>query len=201
MNVLEGGLYWTHLTDDQAYTDVVARYGLSRSRMNVIINDPDHADGVRGSYLGLSLEAGKPFDLGGEWRVEPKVKASYTHFSTMSMTTELGLRAKMKGYSSLTTNVGATLERGFHTQGGLPWKIYGKAFLEREWMKGTDVVFNDVNSYALKFQGNRFVYGLGADGALKNGATWHVGLERSSGGHFEEKWRVDANLRLPFWGI
>ena len=198
MHAWEGGLYWTHLADNQAYWDAIARYGHSRSRMTVGGAQPDRASGVTGEYFGLSLEAGRRFELNEDWRVEPKAKASYTRFSSMTMVTDQGLKARMGGYDSLTTRIGSTLERGFKTKEGTPWNLYGKAFFEREWLADPDVVFNGANRYGVDFKGNCFVYGLGADGEWRNGATWHLGVERSAGGHFEEKWRVDANLRIPF---
>lgn len=198
MHAWEGGLYWTHLADNQAYWDAIARYGHSRSRMTVAGAQPDRASGVTGEYFGLSLEAGRRFELNEDWRIEPKAKASYTRFSSMTMVTDQGLKARMGGYDSLTTRIGSTLERGFKTKEGTPWNLYGKAFFEREWLADPDVVFNGANRYGVDFKGKRFVYGLGADGEWRNGATWHLGVERSAGGHFEEKWRVDANLRIPF---
>ena len=198
--MVEAGLYWTHLSDSEVFTDVVARVG----RIDSDYESSDtqghriRADDIGSTLAGLSLNVGKPFALSSIWHLEPSAFVGYTHFSSMRTVSSRGLHARTPQYDSLLTQLGTTLEAHVSSANTRPWTFYAKAFWEKEWLARTTLWFNDTNGYRVDLKSNRFVYGLGAEGVLGKASTWHIDVERSTGSVFKEDWQVNLGLRIPF---
>lgn len=194
------GLYYTRLLPNDAYVDLVARAGWNNTRVKGLTSSGKRFEvkGIKGVYGNVSAEAGRSFDLGSGWSVEPALTATYTRIGTVSMTATTGLNARMKSHSSFITHAGALLEKrlGDPEAGGT--SAYLKAAWEREWIEAPDVVFSGTDTAHPKWRGNAFVYGFGVEGSLQGRHAWHLALERSTGCAFEREFRVDLGMRFAF---
>lgn len=197
---LEGGLYWTYLSENRTFSDMVLRVGRVDAKfdttdtrgMSVKARDIDN------TYWGLTWNVGRQLPLTRRVVMEPMALIGYTHFGASNATSSSGLRSHTSGYASLLTMLGSTVEGRFTTASGKPWTVYGKLFWEKEWLADTDIVFNGHNTYHTDFKDHRWVYGFGVEGMLGKASTWHVDVERSTGSAFRENWQVNAGLRIPF---
>ena len=196
----EGGLYWTYLSENRTFSDLVLRVGRVESKfdthdtrgMSVKARDIDN------TYWGLTWNVGRQMPLTQTVVLEPMALVGYTRFGSTSAVSSSGLRGDTRGYDSLLTMLGSTVEGRFTTSSGKPWTLYGKLFWEKEWLANTDIVFNGHNRYRSDFKDHRWVYGFGIEGMLGKASTWHVDVERSTGSALRESWQVNAGLRIPF---
>ena len=197
---LEGGLYWTYLSENRTFSDLVLRVGRVESKfdthdtrgMSVKARDIDN------TYWGLTWNVGRQIPLTQTVVLEPMALVGYTRFGSTRAVSSSGLTGDTRGYDSLLTMLGSTVEGRFTTSSGKPWTLYGKLFWEKEWLADTDIVFNGHNTYRTNFKDHRWVYGFGIEGMLGKASTWHVDVERSTGSAFQENWQVNAGLRIPF---
>ena len=197
---LEGGLYWTYLSENRTFSDLVLRVGRVESKfdttdtrgMSVKARDIDN------TYWGLTWNVGRQVPLTQTVVLEPMALVGYTRFGSTRAVSSSGLTGDTRGYDGLLTMLGSTVEGRFTTSSGKPWTLYGKLFWEKEWLADTDIVFNGHNTYRTDFKDHRWVYGFGIEGTLGKASTWHVDVERSTGSAFQENWQVNAGLRIPF---
>ncbi len=197
---MEGGLYWTTLTANRLYTDVVARLGRIENEFDSKDTQGEavKTEDLHNHYVALSLNVGKQISLTERWVLEPMGYVGYTRFGEFTSQSDNGLHAKTDGYNSLITMLGSTMEWRSVTAQGNPWTLYAKAFWEKEWLAKNAVTFNATNTYDVNLKTSRLVYGLGIEGTLGKASTWHADLERSTGSVLREDWQVNAGLRIPF---
>ncbi|MDY3115000.1 MAG: autotransporter outer membrane beta-barrel domain-containing protein [Sutterella sp.] len=196
----EGGLYWTYLSENRTFSDLVLRLGRVEAKfdttdtrgMSVKARDIDN------TYWGLTWNVGRQVPLTQSVVIEPMALVGYTRFGSTRSVSSSGLTGDTRGYDSLLTMLGSTVEGRFTTSSGKPWTLYGKLFWEKEWLANTDIVFNGHNTYRTDFKDHRWVYGFGIEGMLGKTSTWHVDVERSTGSALRENWQVNAGLRIPF---
>ncbi len=199
-NATEAALYWSALSESRAFSDLVLRVGYVDSQYDTADTQGQRvkAKDIDNRYWGLTWNAGKQVPLNTKVVLEPSVLLGYTRFGASSSVSSSGLKASSDRYQSLLSMVGGTLEGRFATASGAPFTVYAKLFWEKEWLAHTDIVFNGGTSYRNDFKDHRWVYGLGLEGLFGRGNTWHVDLERSTGGVFQENWQLNAGLRLPW---
>ncbi len=197
---VEGALYWSALTENRTFSDLVFRLGHLKSRYETTDTQGHSvkASGIGSTYWGLSWNVGRQVPVTKRFVLEPSALLGYTHFTSSDSMSSTGLRGARSGFNSLLSMLGSTFEGRFKTSAGKPFTLYGKLFWEKEWLAHTALRFNDFNTYQTDFKDSRWVYGFGVEGMLGRASTWHVDVERSTGSAFAENWQVNAGLRIPF---
>ncbi|MBZ3691933.1 autotransporter outer membrane beta-barrel domain-containing protein [Phyllobacterium calauticae] len=106
------GGYWTRFGENNWYLDGVVQgtwYDVvTHSLRDTLIGFPDQD--VSGFGLAMSLEGGYPFDIGGNWKLEPQAQVIYQNINFDSFN-DSAANVSFDRYNSLLGRVGTRLSR------------------------------------------------------------------------------------------
>ncbi|MFY3152431.1 autotransporter outer membrane beta-barrel domain-containing protein [Achromobacter xylosoxidans] len=117
MNGTSLGVYWTRQGSSGWYADGVLQgtiFSDIKTRSNL-----GQRLSTDGTGLAASLEVGYPFDLGGNWALEPQGQLIYQYVSIDSAKDDFG-RVKFDDIKATYARLGARLKKQMNTEGGAP---------------------------------------------------------------------------------
>ena len=195
-------LYVSWHNEKGFYADLIGRYTHLKDDYTVVSRGQKAKASYSNSAWSVSAEGGKRFDFSGGFSIEPQAQLVYTHLSGAGYRLSNGIRVEQGSADSLIGRIGARLGRDFRFSDELaPSKIYLKADLLREFSGDRTVTLTGSDGvYSRKADAGDtwFVYGIGADFALRSNAFLYADVEKSAGGDIDTKWQVNAGFRWAF---
>lgn len=191
------GVYGTYIRPDGFYLDAVLKYQWADNKFHTVdtLGNVISAPSASIGGFGMSLEAGKRFRLGeikngGSWYVEPQAQISYQYFDGGTFLTNTNLAISADDFKSLTGRVGALV--GYQTEKA---NFYAKASIVKEF-DGDITIRSGASSFEESFDDEWFVYGIGFTSKVNDRNSLYIDVERTSGGNFEQPWRVIGGWRI-----
>lgn len=195
------GFYATHKANSGFYFDTVLKYVWRESEFNAVDSAGMMVDSdkIHGDGAGISLEMGRRFTIGdqskkdGGWYVEPQVQMSFQHMNGGSYDLSNGMEIGVKSYDSMIGRAGALL--GYQTN---RTNIYAKLFFLKEFGGDMDIWANGQSYGTNSLDDDWIVYGIGVSHQVNPKNSLYLDIQRSSGGDFEQKWRLNGGWRIAF---
>ncbi|HEP8841381.1 TPA: pertactin family autotransporter, partial [Pseudomonas aeruginosa] len=191
-----GGAYATYLHDNGVYVDTVAKF----SRYDNDVKMPNNLGSkVKGSFesnaYGVSIEAGKRFNLDKGWFVEPQIQLSSGRLQGGRYTSTDGLQVKAETIDTLQSRVGGLLGNTIKLNNGIVIQPYVKASWVTEHCENSEVRVNDIKLKA-ELPGDRGEIGLGAILQLGNQHMLSLDADYAKGNGIEQPWAVNLGYRF-----
>lgn len=188
------GVYGTYKQKDGLYIDAVLRYQWIDYEFDTFdsVGTKVTANDIDSGGFGLSIEAGKRFELRNGWYAEPQAQLSYLKQDGGTFNMSNGLRVAVSDWTSLLGRLGARVgyESGAHN-------FYAKLSWVKEFDGDLDFRANG-SSFSDSFDDNWWVYGIGYASKINDKNSIYMDIERASGGVFEQDWSIRAGWRIAF---
>lgn len=186
------GAYWTLVGPQQGYLDSVVQY-----------SDLDgNARSDRGGRLALdghtwtaSLEAGYPFALSANWRLEPQAQviAQKTHLDSAR---DQVSRVTLNSQTELTTRLGVRLEGDLPLSGRTSLQPYAQANVWHADGGRDTLIFDGVDRIKTDYRSTTVELETGVVAQLGNRFSIHAGVQYSQNLDGREQRGHGANLGL-----
>jgi outer membrane autotransporter protein len=196
-------LYGSWAGNKGHYTDYVLKYSRLNEHFTARDSNGDSANGdFHDHALTASIEYGRKNDIGKDWIFEPQVQLMATHLTGADYTTSNHIKVHQDSLNSVIGRAGFRIGREFRQNDPAKRsKVYAKFDVLHEF--SGDRVVNLLGSDATLYRQEDgsdtwFVYGVGADVALKADTFFYCDLERSFSGDINTTWQYDVGLRWQF---
>lgn len=196
------GAYWTHLSPNGFYADLVFKYGWMKDEFHVFdsAGNPVQEKNIRTQGFSGSLELGRRYHFDQKekqgWYIEPQAQLTVGHQSGDRFTASNGLRIKMDSYRSLLGRVGTHV--GYEVKEGKnPVNIYAKWDWVKEFDGDVGYMLNNSREET-SYGGSWHVWGVGATMQFANKHNLYLEVERASGGRFTQSWAISGGYRFTW---
>ena len=196
------GAYWTHISPNGFYADLVFKYNWMKSDFNTLdsVGTPVSGKDIDTQGAMGSFELGRRYHFDRKskqgWYIEPQAQLTVSHQSSSSFTASNGLQVKMDPYLSVQGRVGTHL--GYELKSG---RNPINAYLKVDWIKE----FNGDMNYTLNnsheetsYKGSWISYGIGLTAQIKDKHNLYLEVERASGDRFDQNWGINAGYRFTW---
>lgn len=196
------GVYGTYVAPNDFYSNLVLKYGWTKSDFSVRDSAGDlvTGKGLKSDGLSASIEIGKKihFDkkTNSGWYVEPQAQLTHGMRGGSKMTASNGLAVDLDGYQSLQGRLG--MRAGYEVKAGEnPINVYGKLSYVHEFDGKMDVALNGVNIKE-DLGDSWWNYGVGVTARVGDRHNVYLEVEKSSGDRFNQKWGISGGYRVAW---
>lgn len=183
--------YGMWLADNGMHADLVARVASVKNDLRV---DAVKTGSLDNTYVGLSSELGRRFDLSKTIYVEPQAEVAYAYIDSETLKLSDGSKYEFESVDSLTGRLG--IAAGVKCPSG-KGEVYVKASLVHEFL-GDSELRGGAATYKQDGGDTWGEYGLGAQFNLTNNAYFWADVQRTEGAKVDEDWRASVGLRYAF---
>ena len=196
-------LYYTWLSDNGTYVDIVLKGG--------IVDSDYHTQNRRGEkiggdfdqwFYGASAETGYKFAFDNQIFVEPQAQLQFIHLEGDHFTSDSGIKAKIDDTNSLIGRAGFRAGYDFSLSGDLPdSSVYIKADVLHEFSGDREYTLTGTDGRITSdFSGDDTWYdaGIGIDLSVTDNTKLWVDAEHIFGADYDSTWQVNAGARYEF---
>lgn len=196
------GAYWTHISPNGFYADVIFKYGWMNNEFRVLDSAGTlvRSKEIDTHGFSTSLEVGRRYHFNQQGKqgfyIEPQAQLTMGHQRGDAFTASNGLQVKVDSYRSVLGRMGAHI--GYEVKGGNnPVNVYAKMDWIKEFDGDIGYSFNGSRE-ATSYKGSWRAWGVGATAQFGSKHNLYVELERASGGQFRQSWAVSGGYRLAW---
>ncbi|WP_107855138.1 autotransporter outer membrane beta-barrel domain-containing protein [Neisseria weaveri] len=169
------GVYHTVTGASDWYVDSVAQINYVS---NTLKDDEKRTSKLKGMQYGLSVEAGKPYVLANQWKIEPQAQLSYLYTDYRNASDDFA-KVKVKDADSLRLRVGARVDKQFEQR---DTNVYALVNLHHDFADKNRASFTHPNGGVLKvketFKRSGIEAGLGVQTKLGSNSYLYSDLRR-----------------------
>jgi len=185
------GTYLTWMDDVSGYyVDSVLKFNRFQNDAKVGMTDGTRSKGdYDNNGMGGSVEAGRYFDLGEGYFVQPNTQWSAVVIQSKDYDLDNGLHAASDRTRSLLGKIGATIGRNMHLRNGATLQPYMRGAYSHEFSSNNEVAVNN-NVFNNDLSGSRVEIGAGV--AINLSERWQA--------HAEFEYMRGKNIEMPMGG-
>lgn len=191
------GSYASWIRDDGVYFDLIGKYNWFRHSFGTpLIGGGSDSGSYNNQGLSLSAEAGKRFQRGNGYFVEPAVELIGLWSTPVSYATANGLSVDVPSTNSLLLRLGCTAGRKWRGGDGVNREIYGKVGWVNEYAGDSKINVDSV-SFDSSLKGHQWLTGVGY---VEDTGRYqiYVDAEKSWGDTTSKVWGLNAGYRWKF---
>jgi outer membrane autotransporter protein len=180
------------------YWDLVGKVG--RMSADFILNGKYPEKGTSAAYyFNASMEYGRKISNPKTgWYVEPQAQLGLGRVAEDNYTSTQGTRVKFDSINSLVFRTGVNIGKAFGPK-GLPGKVYGKLYYNREFKGDVSWHLADRNGDTLDdhedYGGSWWTVGLGTAARITRATYLYFDVEKDFSGTLRNDWQFNGGVR------
>ncbi|KAB0496648.1 outer membrane autotransporter barrel domain-containing protein [Pseudomonas vancouverensis] len=189
------GGYASYLDRSGWYVDSALKYNRLNNTLDVTSNLGESVKAhYRNHAVSAEVQAGKTFDLGRGWFVEPQAGLQVARISATSYSASNGLQVEEDSLTSVQSRVGGLFGRELHLDNGMTIRPYVKAAWVAELAGDSHVKVNGAK-LDNRLPGSRTEIGGGMSVAMADNQTVYAEGSYTKGNDIEQPWAVTVGYR------
>lgn len=197
-NGLHAGLYAGMRHDSGFYVQGALGAGRFRNRLSAVGSDYMTSTAhYRNTGVGLSLTAGRRWDLERGWFVEPLAGADYFYLGNARYRTSNGMTVDVRSADSMQLRAALRAGKRIELASGGAISPYAQVGGVQEFGGGTRTTLNGIDLDS-RVDGARLETRIGLDARLGPRHTFFAGYTYAKSGNYEQPWALNAGYRYAF---
>ena len=192
------GLYSTWQSVDNWFIDIAGTYFWHKQKIKSYTPSGYDVDGkYHTNAYQASLHAGKRWDIGAAWFLEPYVGLNYMRVDSISYRTNFNTLVKADAADYMGGTAGITAGRGITLPNGGNMDIYGRAAVVYDWdgksplVVAEEIFMEDTSSV-------RYELGAGFSASFGSRGTVYADMSTQLGSRVRFPWEFNLGLQFNF---
>ena len=192
------GLYSTWQSADNWFIDIAGTYFWHKQKIKSYTPSGYDVDGkYHTNAYQASLHAGKRWDIGAAWFLEPYVGLNYMRVDSISYRTNFNTLVKADAADYMGGTAGISAGRGITLPNGGNMDIYGRAAVVYDWdgksplVVAEEIFMEDTSSV-------RYELGVGFSASFGSRGTVYADMSTQLGSRVRFPWEFNLGLQFNF---
>lgn len=192
------GAYGNYLHNNGFYLDGIVKANLFRHNVAPVMTSGGKATGSYSTYgIGLKVEGGKYFHIGGNTYIAPFVAASGFITEPGKYTLSNGMQAYADNQTSVIGSAGLQVGHSL-TLNGATVEPYARVSLEHEFADKNKVTINHIDSFKNDLSGSRVALQTGLKVRFSDKLSLQLDASYRNGRHIKAPWNVNFGFSYSF---